>query len=41
MERQPDVLQAGQRRQQIEELEDESNLVPPQARQFVIGEIVE
>ena len=41
MQRQPDIFEAGQRRQQVEELEDESNRVSAQAGQFVVGEIVE
>ena len=38
MQRQRDVLQARQRRQQVEELEDESDLVAPHARQLVVAE---
>ena len=38
MQRQPDVLETGERRQQVEELEDEADLVPPHSRQIVVGE---
>jgi hypothetical protein len=33
-----DILEAVQSRQQIEELKDEPDFVPPDTRQFVIGE---
>ena len=36
MKRQADVLETGQRRQQVEELKDEPNLVPTRARQVVV-----
>ena len=38
MQRQPDVLEARQRRQQIEELKDEADLVAPDPRQPVVGQ---
>ena len=37
MQRDGDILDAAQRRQQIEELENESDLVAAQARQFVVA----
>ena len=41
MQRNRDVFKARERRQQIEELEDESDLVAPHSRQAVIGEPAE
>src|ERR671939_211554 len=41
VQRQADVLEARERRQQIEELEDESNLVAPHSRQLIVGETAE
>ena len=41
MERQPDVLEARKRRQEIEELKDEADLVAPHAREIVVREAVE
>ena len=38
VQRQADILQADQRRQQVEELEDEADLVAAHARQVVVGE---
>ena len=38
VQRQADVLEARQRRQQVEELEDEADLVAPHARQLVVGQ---
>src|SRR5688500_18171147 len=41
MQRQADVLETGQRRQQVEKLEDEADLVAAQSREVVVGEPVE
>ena len=38
MQRQPDILQTRQRRQQVEELKDEPDLVAPHARQRIVGQ---
>ena len=38
VQRQADVLEARQRRQQVEELKDEADLVAPDARQLVVGQ---
>src|SRR5262245_53554273 len=35
---QPDVLETRQRRQQVEELKDESDLVPSNPRQLIVGQ---
>ena len=41
LERQQDVLERGQVRQQLERLEDEADLPPPQPRQGVLGEVLD
>jgi hypothetical protein len=41
VQREPDVLHAGERGQQVEELEDEADLVAPHARQLVVREPAE
>ena len=41
MQRQADVLEARERRQQVEELEDEADLVAPDPRQVVVGQAAE
>ena len=41
VQRQADVLETGQRRQQVEELKDEADLVAPQPRQVIVGEAAE
>ena len=41
MQRQPDVLETRQRRQQIEELKDESDLVAPHPGQRLVGQAAE
>ena len=38
MQRQADVFEARQGRQQVEELEDEADLVAPHARQLIVGQ---
>jgi hypothetical protein len=41
VERKADVLDAGERRQQVEELEDEADLVPPHSGQVIVGQVGE
>ena len=41
VQRQADVLEARERRQQVEELEDEADLVAADSRQLVVGETAE
>ena len=41
MQRQCDVLQTIQRGKQVEELEDETDFIPPDARQFIVRQVGE